>query len=195
MPRRRTNPDRTPAPDGGAKIVSAVLKDQNVFKTGKGRNGDPPEVVLTLRKGTGFHEADFRRKARDLKRLGDEGKLVKTKPARREQIWDKTHREMRTKTRIYRFRMLRRMTKNPERRASTVKTRAGVWAGMRKAAPKPGDGALDPDHVHELQLGGEDVYSNLRLMDAYTNRTLGREIETALRGVPFGTRIRIELED
>ncbi|MFC4068827.1 hypothetical protein [Actinoplanes subglobosus] len=198
--RTRDRPARQPPADGGAKIVSAILKNANVFKTGKGKTTvDPdkaPEAVLVLRRGTGFHAADFDRKARDLKKLADAGKLKKATPAERGKVWDPKYKISRTKPNTHRWRMIRQIDKSPERKASAARTRAGILLPLRKGyAPQPGDGGLDPDHIHELQLDGGDEYTNLRLMDAYTNRTMGSEIQNALRDVPFGTRIRIEIED
>lgn len=54
---------------------------------------------------------------------------------------------------------------------------------------------LDPDHVWELQLGGADDASNLRLLDADTNRDIGNQIWQQIRTLPDGTPIRIEVVD
>ncbi len=47
----------------------------------------------------------------------------------------------------------------------------------------------DWDHIHDLQLGGKDVRTNLRLTDSSVNRSLGAQIAAQLRDLPYGTRI------
>ena len=54
---------------------------------------------------------------------------------------------------------------------------------------------MDPDHVWELQLGGPDIASNLKLLDSDTNRNIGlRQIWPQIRQWPVGTRITIKIE-
>jgi hypothetical protein len=54
---------------------------------------------------------------------------------------------------------------------------------------------MHPDHVWELQLGGSDVASNLRFLDAFTNVNIGmRQIWPQIRNLPVGTRIKITIE-
>ncbi|MFI7649775.1 hypothetical protein ACIBTZ_27390 [Micromonospora sp. NPDC049460] len=64
--------------------------------------------------------------------------------------------------------------------------------GGRGPVSARGEG-LDPDHVHELQLDRKDEYANLRPMDAWTNREIGREISVALRDVDPGTKVVVKV--
>jgi hypothetical protein len=54
---------------------------------------------------------------------------------------------------------------------------------------------MQPDHIWELQLGGPDVASNLRFLDAFTNTNIGmQQIWPQIRNLPVGTKIRIAIE-
>jgi RHS repeat-associated protein len=48
---------------------------------------------------------------------------------------------------------------------------------------------FDWDHIHDLQLGGRDVITNLRRITSRVNRSAGAQIARQLRGQPYGTRI------
>ena len=54
-----------------------------------------------------------------------------------------------------------------------------------------GDGAItskqDVDHIHELQLGGKDVDSNLQALDRSVNRSVGAQIKHQIKGHRTGT--------
>jgi len=47
----------------------------------------------------------------------------------------------------------------------------------------------DVDHVLELQVGGQDVSTNLRALSSRVNRSIGSQIRAQLAGVAYGTRI------
>ncbi|GLZ79531.1 hypothetical protein Afil01_43380 [Actinorhabdospora filicis] len=190
MVRGRTNPPRA-AQAKGAKVVSAWLENADVFRTAKG-GGPAPNgpAILVLKRRPDFHKADFDRKAKDLERLGREGKLKKAE-SKRTKVRDKKTGKDRTRTNVHRDRMIRRLTKNGRKYQANKELVRKLYGG-KKNVTKVGDG-LDPDHIHELQLDGKDIYGNLRMMDAYTNRHLGREISVALRDVPPGTPVIVKV--
>jgi len=205
MVRKRTAPPRQ-SQSAGAKILSAWLENADVFRTAKtaGKQVDQP-AVLVLHKRPDFVKKDFDRKAKDLVRLGSEGRLSKAEPVRRtihHRDPDPAKAGSRSTARVYRERIIRRLTKSGRLDAktgdqSTNKYLANMelvkklYAGKRPVTG-PGQG-YDPDHIQDLQLDGKDEYLNLRLMDAWTNRELGREISQALRDVPPGTRVEVKV--
>ncbi|MGK5521827.1 hypothetical protein ACSNN9_21075 [Micromonospora sp. URMC 107] len=193
MPRRRTAPPRQTQAKG-ARIVSAYLENADVFRTAKGGKPKGP-AVLVLRNRKDFVRKDFDRKAADLVRLGQEGKLVKTKPKRRQvEHRDPEKPGTRKLTTVYRDRVIRQLNKG-QNYMSNKELVQSLYRGKKPDKyPVTGPGVtLDPDHVHELQLGGEDSYDNLRLMDAWTNREIGREIGQALKDVPEGTPVIVKV--
>ncbi|TDB75926.1 hypothetical protein [Micromonospora sp. KC723] len=202
MARKRTTPPRQTQAKG-AKILSAYLENADVFRTAK-TNGTTPRgpAVLVLRNRPDFDKRDFDRKAKDLVRLGQEGRLSKAKSDRTANNVHDRKKGTRTRTNVFRDRVIRRLTKN-ERLTQQHGTRetnqylankalVDRLYGGRGPIRARGEG-LDPDHIHELQLDGEDAYANLRLMDAWTNRQIGSDIATALRDVPEGTRVIVKL--
>ena len=53
-------------------------------------------------------------------------------------------------------------------------------------------GKMQPDHIHELQLGGADTAANLRFLDTFTNWHIGtQQIRRQIAGLPDGTLIKI----
>jgi len=48
---------------------------------------------------------------------------------------------------------------------------------------------MEADHVHELQLGGADMISALRMLDKSINRSIGAQIMQQIKNLPNGTRI------
>ncbi|MGB2568425.1 hypothetical protein ACPFP2_08245 [Micromonospora citrea] len=207
MGKKRTAPPRQTQAKG-AKIVSAYLENADVFRTAKaaGKKADGP-AVLVLRNRPDFDKKDFDRKAKDLVRLGQEGRLSK---ADSDRTTNSVHHRggrgtkpgNRTRTRVFRDRVIRRLTKS-ERLTQQHGTRetnqylankdlVDRLYGGRGPITARGQG-LDPDHVHELQLDGKDEYANLRLMDAWTNRQIGSDISVALRDVDPGTPIIVKV--
>ena len=162
----------------GAKILSGLIDNPRFFRAGKGRGGKP--AVVTIKFDSKMSKKDFRTKADSLLRLSREGKLRKTPVKRDPQI-----------TRNYRGETIRRLTGRHRGNRPEQRRIAQKFSG-RTSANRAGDG-LDPDHVHELQLGGRDHADNLRWMDAYTNRTIGSQIAGQLRGVPDGTPVIIRV--
>ncbi len=51
---------------------------------------------------------------------------------------------------------------------------------------------FDVDHIHELQLGGVDDFSNMHLLDYRLNRSLGAQIAAQIAELPEGTIIVIK---
>lgn len=192
MPKKRISPPRHTTAKG-ARVISAYLENAHVFRTAKGSKATQP-AVLVLRRRPDFHKADFDRKARDLVRLGREGKLVKT-ASNRTTVTDRKTGKKRTKSNVYRDRIIRRLTGDRgkyEANKSLVGRLFRPKNPSRNPITGPGQG-LDPDHIHDLQLGGSDTYGNLRLMDSWTNRVLGGDIATALRDVPIGTPVIVKV--
>jgi Pretoxin HINT domain/Domain of unknown function (DUF4280) len=48
----------------------------------------------------------------------------------------------------------------------------------------------DVDHVHELQLGGKDVVGNMKPLNSSVNRSVGSQVNKAIKPLPAGTKIR-----
>ncbi|MEV4754459.1 hypothetical protein AB0J86_04970 [Micromonospora sp. NPDC049559] len=175
---------------GGGRIVSAVLENADVFRTAKTNGTIPKEPAkLVLRRPPDFDRKDFDRKARDLQRLSQQGKLKKAK-SERPKILDRNSGEMRTKSQIYRERMIRKLERKKSQGHNVKDTLWRLYAGKGNVGPGKG---LDPDHIHELQLDGPDEYHNLRLKDTYANRMMGSDISTALRNVPEGHPVTIRV--
>ncbi|MGK5451403.1 hypothetical protein ACSNOE_28955, partial [Streptomyces radiopugnans] len=125
---------------------------------------------------SGMPKAEFERKATALQKLSDEGKLYKApNPVARDS----------SVTRQYKGDLIRRVydqfgQNNP---GFADKLRDRVLNRM------------DPDHVHELQLGGPDTAGNLRMLDRFTNQQIGlRQIWPQIRNLPDYTPIRIKVE-
>jgi hypothetical protein len=172
---KRTRANRE-ATEAGGKIISKVLKRADVFKTGKGK-----PVEVTIRFNDKMDAKDFRTKAESLQRLSRDGKLKVTKPNRDPDI-----------TAAYRSKTIRKLTAR-RRGDSAAQNKIRDMFRFKTSAAKAGDGK-DPDHVHELQLGGADHPDNLRWMDAYTNRTIGSQIHSQIRNLPEGTPVIIKVE-
>ncbi|SCF29138.1 hypothetical protein GA0074695_5223 [Micromonospora viridifaciens] len=170
--------------------MSAVLENADVFRTAKTNGTVPKEPAkLVLRRPPDFDKKDFDRKAKDLQRLSQQGKLKKAK-SERPRIRDQKSGEMRTKSQIYRERMIRKLERKMRQGHDVKQPLWRLYAGKGNVGPGKG---LDPDHIHELQLDGPDEYYNLRLKDTYTNRMMGSDISTALRNVPEGHPVTIRV--
>ena len=48
---------------------------------------------------------------------------------------------------------------------------------------------IDIDHLHELQLGGPDILSNLRIRERAVNRSIGSQIQGQLKKLPEGQQV------
>ena len=198
----------------GGKDRSVVLANKDAWDAHHASTGPKPDsAVLYLHDRSDFHGGDFRRKALDLADLGDEGRLEtlegKTKRPLTTQVKaDKFPHKTgtpRTLTNIYRDRIINRLSKagklnpvtgtrgpRPVRHEANQQLLNKLYQGKNPAIRQAGVG-LDPDHVHELQLKGEDVVDNLRLMDSYTNRQMGGDIKRALAGIPPNTPVTVRL--
>ncbi len=71
-------------------------------------------------------------------------------------------------------------------KTAVVKSGRSATGGFRRLNRSPG---FDWDHIHELQMGGRDIISNLRRVSSRVNRSAGAQISRQLRNVPYGTRI------
>ncbi|MEU8210042.1 hypothetical protein AB0B85_12695 [Micromonospora sp. NPDC049044] len=206
MARKRTSPPRQTQAKG-ARIVSAYLENADVFRTAKTAGTTPRgPAVLVLRNRPDFDKRDFDRKARDLVRLGQEGRLSKAKSDRTaNNVYHRggrgTKPGTRTRTNVFRDRVIRRLTKNEKLTQQHGDPTTNQYLANKQLVDRLYDGrgpirargeGLDPDHIHELQLDGKDEYANLRLMDSWTNRQLGSDISVALRDVPEGTPIIVK---
>ncbi|MGK5443102.1 hypothetical protein ACSNN7_14990 [Micromonospora sp. URMC 105] len=206
MAKKRTSPPRQTQAKG-AKIVSAYLENADVFRTAKTAGTTPRgPAVLVLRNRPDFDKRDFDRKAKDLVRLGQEGRLSKAKSDRTaNSVYHRGGRGTtpgtRTRTNVFRDRVIRRLTRNERLTKHHGTAATNQYLANRDLVQRlygrgditaRGQG-FDPDHVQELQLDGKDEYANLRLMDAWTNREIGREISVALRDVPEGTPVIVRV--
>ena len=66
-----------------------------------------------------------------------------------------------------------------------------VRGGGQKAfgLNNPGAGGRHADHIIDLQLGGKDIISNIRYLDASVNTSMGASIKAAMAGLNDGTKI------
>lgn len=209
MAKKRDAPTRQTQPRG-AKIVSAYLENADVFRTAKTTKTTPSgPAVLVLRNRPDFDKRDFDRKAKDLVRLGQEGRLSKAKSDRTSNsVYHRGGANIkpgnRTRTSIFRDRVIRRLTRNRRLTQKHGTRDTNQYLANKQLVQRLFDGrdpggitargqGLDPDHIHELQLDGKDEYANLRLMDAWTNRQIGSDISVALRNVPPGTPIIVKV--
>jgi uncharacterized protein YukE len=140
-----------------------------------GRLRGPAGHPVTIRFSEGFYRPHFEKKAAQLSRLSDEGRLSKAaNPVARD----------RTVAGNYKSDVIRRVydqygARNPE------------FADALRARVL----AMDVDHIHDLQLNGPDIRENLQLLHTPTNQGLGmRQIWPQIRDLPVGTPIRIVVE-
>ncbi|WP_308460799.1 DNRLRE domain-containing protein [Streptomyces sp. Ru71] len=135
---------------------------------------DPVEV--TVRYQEGMSKTEFAKKAQALQKLGDEGALFKApNPVARNSAVTKN----------YKGDLIRRVydqygSTNPEF-ADKLKDRI-----LNR---------MDPDHVHELQLGGPDTADNLKMLDRFTNWHVGtQQIWPQIKNLDDFTPIKIRIE-
>ncbi|WP_205326006.1 HNH endonuclease signature motif containing protein [Glycomyces sp. YM15] len=149
-------------------------------------NSGKQPMVLELRLTRDLKKRDFRRKARALAALGRDGKLVKTKPPPRGNPVKKYRKD--TVKRIK-----ERYKDNPALMKKMLKKFDSGTSGADPRGVTKRDQYMEPDHIHELQLGGADKADNLMWLDSRTNRLLGGDIKVALNGVPEGTPIIVRI--
>jgi hypothetical protein len=76
-----------------------------------------------------------------------------------------------------------------EATVTAVKRASGSAAGRLRKAKVHVPTGWHGDHLIDLQLGGQDVLSNLWPLDGSVNSSLGAQIAAQIRGLPIGTRI------
>lgn len=137
-------------------------------------NCGPTEVTVKYEQG--MSKAEFAKKAAALQKLSDQGKLFKApNPVKRNS----------------------QITKNYK--GDLIKRVYDQYGSTNPAfADKLKDRILnrmDPDHVHELQLGGADAASNLKMLDRFTNWHIGtQQIWPQIRNLDDFTPIKIKIE-
>lgn len=184
-----------------AKVVAATLEEKRVFRTAKGRapnNGKEP-VVIELRRTRGMSKRTFNRKAKALEKLGQQGQLVRhkvpKKPGANQGPWVRNRN--RNVTRQHRQNTIQQGTARHSGNPAAQDEVRRKYATMDQKPGTQGSKGMgqDPDHVHELQLGGADVPSNLSWEDAYTQRKIGKDLKQAMDdvGVEYGTPVIIRV--
>ncbi|SIM86517.1 endonuclease [Micromonospora cremea] len=139
------------------------------------RNNALPEVTIKVQRRPFHARGQFDRKMNALKKLSDEGKLFKqANPVARDKKI----------TADYKKRIRQKIFDKywPHDKAMANK----LAARLRNQ---------QPDHVWELQLGGADDVSNLKLLHGRTNWDVGGQIWRQIKKLPDGTPIRIEVVD
>ncbi|WP_051581826.1 hypothetical protein, partial [Pseudonocardia acaciae] len=166
----------------GDKVLTeapANTKRAMVLKPGKGRDRGASEsaapMPVYIWREPGMPKTEFNDKAEDLARLSAEGKTFKAPnpvprdrsvpEGYRQDLINRIWRQYSERNREFADRLVERVTKR-----------------------------MEADHVHELQLGGPDTRSNLRMLDGFTNRQIGmRQIRPQIAKLPDGTPIRIKV--
>ncbi|OAH13198.1 tRNA3(Ser)-specific nuclease WapA precursor [Streptomyces jeddahensis] len=139
-------------------------------------NANCEPVEITVRYQEGMSRTEFAKKAAALQKLSDEGKLFKApNPVARNSAVTKN----------YKGDLIRRVYDQ--------------YGGTNPAfADKLKDRILnrmDPDHVHELQLGGPDTAGNLKMLDRFTNWHIGtQQIWPQIKNLDDYTPIKINIE-
>ncbi len=124
---------------------------------------------LGLKLKPGGNKQAFDKKFEALQALAEEGKLVKTTPGVRDQ----------SVITVYRREMNMKIQQQWGERNPEFATRATERFGKY----------MDVDHIHELQLGGQDIRSNLQMLDQGVNRSFGAQVRHQLGKLPDGTKI------
>jgi hypothetical protein len=184
-----------PVAKDGVWYVHGVINPKIV---GKSNKKVAFELAIT-RKRTGTNSAtltatwfcpdppkDLDAKIRALQQASARGELKKTKPKRHP-----------SRTRAYRRSMEKRYRAVVQKGKEMVKAgneeagRAKAAEGRRALARLKGQ---DVDHPVELQLGGLDKTSLMRMLDKTINRIFGSRIYKAMVGLKRGTRIRMRFK-
>ncbi|WP_410817059.1 hypothetical protein [Micromonospora sp. 050-3] len=180
-PRSATRRGSAGKPRVGARVQGAVEKPAVTPSAKKPpakpvvRNNDLSEVTITVQREPFHARAQFDRKMNALKKLSDEGKLFKqaNPVARDKKITDDY------KARIRQM-IFDKYWPHDKEMANRLSARLSLQ---------------HPDHVWELQLGGADDVSNLKLLHGLTNVDIGKQIWQKIMKLPDGTPIRIEVVD
>ncbi|MGC4759241.1 hypothetical protein [Micromonospora trifolii] len=139
------------------------------------RNDELSEVTIKVQREPFHARAQFDRKMNALRKLSDEGKLFKqaNPVARDKRITDDYKARIRQK-------IFDKYWPHDQDMANRLSDRLSLQ---------------HPDHVWELQLGGADDVSNLKLLHGLTNVDIGKQIWQKIMKLPDGTPIRIEVVD
>ena len=117
---------------------------------------------------------EFQRKAEALKKLGDAGKLVTIEKVKRDP----------SVTKCYKSDLIKRIWRQYE-----VRNRDFASKLIERVKRR-----MQSDHVWELQLGGPDTRSNLKMLDTFTNWHIGtQQIWPQIRNLPVGAPIKIRI--
>ncbi|EPY12850.1 RHS repeat-associated core domain-containing protein [Paenibacillus alvei] len=155
---------------------------KNVGCGGGGKKEGPYkyEIILKYETNVKYGEnhydmnlRDFNRKVHYLQKLSDENLLRKVPSVRDSEI-----------TKQYKKEVIQKIIK-----LYYGKDKEGARKLIDKVSKQ-----MDPDHRWELQLDGLDHKRNLKLMDWFTNRRMGTNISNQLKNVPYGSRIKIQIE-
>jgi hypothetical protein len=185
-----------------ARVVAATLDDVKAFRTAKGgapNNGKDP-VVIELRRTRGMSKRTFDRKARALEKLGQEGKLVRHKVPKKRSEGEWVRNRDGSITKDVRHKKIKEVTSQHEGDSAAQKAAKRpyeTWDTKNEGQVNRKGQMQDPDHIHELQLGGADDRSNLRWEDSYTQRKIGLDLKRAMddAGVDYGTPVIIRVVD
>ncbi|MFJ1756709.1 hypothetical protein [Kitasatospora sp. NPDC088134] len=160
------------------KIVQLDSKAAGVRKA-QGPEHHGPNTALkphtiTLEWKHGMPRLEFLQKAMALRRLGKQGKLFNAPKVNREG-------EL---TRQYKSALIKILHEQHKDSPDYDRIMQRVQG-------------MEADHLHELQLGGEDSWKNLRMLHKWTNWDIGSQQinhDLATHKVPVGTPIKIKMK-
>ena len=160
------------------KASKGMLDDYNKAILKYDEFGEYYEVKLKFERGVKWgtealdmEETGFNIKASRLQKLSDSNKLYKITPNRDPSI-----------TRSYKNSIIKAVKIQYKDDIIKAKT---IIKQIKK---------MDPDHVWELQLGGPDSWENLEMIDSFTNRRIGQNLASQMRGLDDGVRIKIVVQ-
>jgi hypothetical protein len=148
-----------------------VVKDSGLSRH-SGKNGISANTNSALKSNVTLEykqwmdRRQFVNKAHALKNLANRNKLFKNQSIRNQNI-----------TSSYRKNLIKRGRK--------------MWGKGSERMNKIENllDKMEADHVHELQLGGADCLSGLRMLEKSINRSIGAKIRQQIKSLPNGTRI------
>jgi hypothetical protein len=159
------------------KILKADGKAADV-RAGQGAEHRGPKAglephTITLEWKHGMPRLEFLQKAMALRRLGKEGKLFNAPTVERQKAL----------TTEYKSALIKILHQQ-------YKDHPDYDHIMQRVQD------MQADHIHELQLGGEDTWKNLRMLHQWTNWDIGSEQinkDLLRHKVPVGTPIKIKI--
>ena len=151
----------------GAKIISKVL-DGKVYRMVKPNGKEFYAVTMyrSAKHGSPLQKAHFAKKMKAMMQLGKDGKLRKSLTPRNGNAQAN-----------YRAKMQRAI----DNMSDPVKKQKAQNAFDR----------MEADHIHELQANGLDVQSNLWMLEAGINKSVGPRLARRLDHVPDGAPFQI----